>query len=350
MDNKQTEWVDSVIIEAVALSTRTVSSTLGGMFRHGSEDTLIAARLLVAAALQDTHPEADAFLSYGSPAVASKKDAPATARTPSSSRPEYPRPNGSVYFARKWGSSWDVEVLRTARASSQFVLLTGPPGTGKTALVEAAFGVDLLTVVISGETSVDELVGSFIPDGTGGYVWLDGPLLVAVKEGRPILFDEILLADPKVLSVIYPLMDGRKTLIVSENPSIGVVHAKEGFYLVGAGNPNVPGARMSAALTSRFPVEVEVTTDYDLARQLGVDASMVTLASALNSRASGVSPSISWSPQMRELLAFQELVSVWDKQFALNNFLRKVPRADYDVVRPLISQAFPTLQLSPAKI
>jgi hypothetical protein len=43
----------------------------------------------------------------------------------------------------------DVEALRTLRAEGVPSLLAGPPGTGKTSLVEAAFP-DLITVVGDG--------------------------------------------------------------------------------------------------------------------------------------------------------------------------------------------------------
>lgn len=51
----------------------------------------------------------------------------------------YARPNGDLYYGRKWGDNTDVEVLRKAREAGAYVMLYGVPGTGKTALVEGAF-------------------------------------------------------------------------------------------------------------------------------------------------------------------------------------------------------------------
>lgn len=265
-------------------------------------------------------------------------------------RPVYERPNGDVYYGRDWGGYWDVEVLKSARTIHQFPLLQGPPGTGKTAMAESAFGEELLTIVINAETTTGELVGSFIPDGEGGYMWADGPLLTAVKEGRPILLDEILLGDPKMLSVLYPLMDGRDFLSVSENPKIGIVPAKKGFFAIGTGNPNVPGAKMSEALSSRFPLHVEVTTDYDLLKTLGADDSVIAFSETLSTRASGTNPTISWAPQFREILDFMKIEKQWGKLFAVRNLMRMCPRRDLDEVRTVARTVWADLEVKPARI
>jgi nitric oxide reductase NorQ protein len=62
------------------------------------------------------------------------------------------RPGGQVYRPRVLAGLADVEALRTLRAEGVPSLLSGPPGTGKTSLVEAAFP-DLITVVGDGDTT-----------------------------------------------------------------------------------------------------------------------------------------------------------------------------------------------------
>jgi MoxR-like ATPase len=173
----------------------------------------------------------------------------------------YERPNGEKYYARSWGDHSDIEVLRKAREKSQYVLLYGNPGTGKTAAVEAAFPEELYTILGSGDTEVSDLVGSYVQPPSGSFEWVDGTLVRAAEEGKVLLIDEIGLIDPKVLSVVYGLMDGRKELAVTANPERGVVKAKEGFYVIAATNPNAPGVRLSEALLSRFTIQAEMITD-----------------------------------------------------------------------------------------
>ena len=130
------------------------------------------------------------------------------------------------------------------------VLLYGPPGTGKTAMVEAAFP-DLLTVAGTGDTVVDDFVGSLIPNPDGGYDYVYGPLVVAMREGRPLLIDDATLIPPRVLAVLYPVMDGRGviTLPAYRNEHVDAV---DGFYVIAGHNPGVHGAVLTEALASRF--------------------------------------------------------------------------------------------------
>lgn len=258
----------------------------------------------------------------------------------------YTRPNGEKYFARKWGEHMDVSVLRKARDLGQYVLFYGAPGCGKTALVEASFGEDLYTVLGSGDTEVADLVGSYVDTGSG-FRWEDGPLLKAAMEGKPLLIDEVGLIDPKVMSIVYGLMDGRKEYTVTANPERGTVKAVNGFYVVGATNPNAPGVRLSEALLSRFTIQVEMTTDWSLAKKLGVPAMIVTAAQNLAKKVT--TGEAMWAPQFRELLAFRDLEKSFGTQFAVANLMASAPEMDRPLVAEVLQRVLGEAVL-PAKI
>ena len=259
----------------------------------------------------------------------------------------YERPNGDLYYGRKWGDNVDVEVLRKAREANQFVMLYGVPGTGKTAMVEAAFPEELYTILGSGDTEVSDLVGGYVQTPSGGFEWVDGVLTRSAEEGKVLLIDEIGLIDPKVLSVVYGLMDGRKELVVTANPERGTVKAKEGFYVVSATNPNVAGVRLSEALLSRFSVQVEMTTDWGLAKKLGVPQSAVVASQNLSKKVEN--GETSWSPQMRELLAFRDLSKLFGTKWAVQNLLASAPEIDRPVASDVFTRVFGEAIL-PAKI
>ena len=258
----------------------------------------------------------------------------------------YTRPNGEKYHARKWGEHDDVMVLRKARMDQQFILLYGAPGCGKTALVEAAYE-QLYTIMGTGDTELADFIGGYVQTPTGGFMWEDGPLVKAAEQGVPLLIDEVGLIDPKVLSGVYGLMDGRKELTITANPERGTIKAKDGFYVIAATNPNAPGVRLSEALLSRFIVQTEMTTDWSLAKKLGASTQIVTVAQNINRRqAAG---ECGWCPQMRELLACRDISKSFGTKFAIANLIACAPELDRPVVADVLTRVYGE-ECRPAKI
>jgi len=249
------------------------------------------------------------------------------------------RPNGEVYHPRTLAGATDIDVLRRLRDKRIPVLLYGPPGTGKTAMVEAAFP-DLLTVAGTGDTCVEDFLGNFIPlPDSGGYEFVYGPLVVAMREGRALLIDDATLIPPKVLAVLYPAMDGRRVIHIPGYRNERV-EAVDGFYTIAGHNPGVHGAILTEALASRFDVHIEVTSDWDLARRLGVPDAAVTAAEALN--ASLTAGNLSWAPQLRELLGFLRVHKSLGPSAAIANLAGRAPEDDRPDVIAALKKAFNT--------
>jgi hypothetical protein len=270
----------------------------------------------------------------------------------------YLRPNGEKYFGRVWGGHSDVMALRKSRemtaktfsgegGSAMFALIYGAPGCGKTAMVEAAFGEEVVTLMGTGDTEVADLIGGYVQTPSGGFDWVDGGLVDAAINGKVYFIDEVGLIDPKVLSLAYGLMDGRRELVITANPERGTIKAHPNFYVVAATNPNAPGVRLSEALLSRFTVQVEMTTDWGLAKKLGVPAPLVTASQNLAKKQ--VANEVSWSPQMRELIAFRDIATTFGNAFALSNLLAGAPEIDRPVVSDVLTRAYGE-ECKPAKI
>jgi hypothetical protein len=231
-------------------------------------------------------------------------------------------------------------------SSAMYTLLYGAPGCGKTALIEAAFN-DVYTLMGTGDTEVADMVGGYVQTPSGGFEWIDGDLVKCAEEGGVYFIDEIGLIDPKVLSIVYGLMDGRRELTVTANPERSTIKAHPDFFVVAATNPNAPGVRLSEALLSRFTVQAEMTTDWSLARKLGVPSNMVTVGQKLSQKqGEGLT---SWAPQMRELLAFRDIATVFGTEFAISNIIASAPEMDRAIVVDLVSRAFGA-EAKPAKI
>ncbi|MEU1606062.1 AAA family ATPase [Micromonospora matsumotoense] len=246
------------------------------------------------------------------------------------------RPNGELYFPRRLAGASDVDVLQRLRDKRIPVLLYGPPGTGKTALIEAAYP-DLLTVAGTGDTVVEDFLGNFIPLPDGGFEFVYGPLVTAMRQGRALLVDDATLIPPKVLAVLYPAMDGRRVITIPSYRNERV-DAADGFYVIAGHNPGVHGAILTEALASRFDVHIEVTTDFDLARHLGVPLPAVETAILLNSDlAAG---RISWAPQLRELLGFTRVSKTLGRAAAVANLAGRAPAEDREHVLAALRQRF----------
>ncbi|MGP4115017.1 AAA family ATPase [Streptomyces sp. 4N509B] len=245
------------------------------------------------------------------------------------------RPNGLLYHPRALASLPDVEALRRLRDAGIPALLYGPPGTGKTSVIEAAFP-DLITVAGDGDTTVGDLVGEYTQDEGGGYRFVYGPLVAAMQEGRALLLDDATLISPKVLAALYPAMDGRRQIQVKAHKG-ETITAADGFYVIAGHNPGVHGAILTEALASRFSVQIQVGTDYDLATALKINKAAVRIARHLATRQQA--GEVGWAPQLRELIAFQKIADVLGAEATFANLVGVAPLEDRDTVAEVVTKA-----------
>jgi hypothetical protein len=160
-----------------------------------------------------------------------------------------------------------------------------------------------------------------------------------MRQGRPLLVDDATLIPPKVLSVLYPAMDGRNVIHIPAHRN-ETVQATDGFYVIAGHNPGVHGAVLTDALASRFDVHIEVPTDWDLARRLGVPAPAIAAAVALNGDlAAG---HVTWAPQLRELLGFTRVRKTLGLPAAVANLAGRAPEDDRPHVTTVLATHFNT--------
>ena len=137
------------------------------------------------------------------------------------------------------------------------ILLEGPAATGKTSLIESirvrqGNQTTLYRVINSDSTSIQDYVGTFVPCGNGKFEKLNGPLKTAMEEGGFFLSDEFNLADPSVLNMLLPLLEGRR--VVYDPVSGDTIKAHDNFRFFATQNSALYAdrKRLSVSLRSRF--------------------------------------------------------------------------------------------------
>jgi nitric oxide reductase NorQ protein len=341
----------------VAKITEEATARLGYAVSAGAVDT--ACKKLLSDGVIEKLPLGAAAYGFTSaspaPATPMTLPAPPPAATAAPAAPAPPawkprditRPNGENYRTRKLAGLdlEDVDALQKFRAAGIPVMLHGRPGTGKTAVIEAAFS-DVLTINGDDDTSTEDFIGGFtrIPregdEDDAVDAWMDGPLVTAMEEGRPLFVDDCTVIPAKVMAVVYPVMDGRGVITAKGRPrKLGrMVTAKEGFYIIAAHNPGTIGAVLSDALSSRFLVQIEVGTDLNLAKDLGVTQNVRRVATNLTTQY--LSEVVTWKPEMRELRGFMMVAEVIGEEGAAANLIGVAPHRDKDAVAEMVQSVF----------
>ena len=143
------------------------------------------------------------------------------------------------------------------------VILFGPSGIGKTYAGMNIGNVEAgaFRLVCTEDMTNMEVTGSFMPDGKGGFNWLNGSALKAwegngVNGGR-LIVDEIDKASGDVYATLLAMLDSPESASW-EHPSTGRVHKpKTGFSAIMTTNVENMG-ELPTALTDRFPIKIRI--------------------------------------------------------------------------------------------
>jgi MoxR-like ATPase len=194
------------------------------------------------------------------------------------------------------GRRREVELVVAALLADRHVVIEGPPGTGKSTLLRTVaheLGVGFEFVEGNAELTPARLVGHFDParvlaDGYDPDVFVDGPLVLALREGSLLYVEEINRVPEETLNVLITVMSEGELHV----PRLGRITAAEGFRLVSAMNPfdAIGTARISGAVDDRV---CRLAVGY----QTVVDEIAITERSG---RASGLDPA--WVAQVVELV------------------------------------------------
>lgn len=132
-------------------------------------------------------------------------------------------------------------------------LLYGPPGTGKSYAAQSG-AVTVYNLTITPDTAAAELRGHYHPRG-GEFVWQDGPIVRAMREGARLVLNEVNHAGGDVLSFLLAALDNPASCRICL-PSGETVRPAPGFHVVGTMNGEPED--LLPALKDRFAAHVEI--------------------------------------------------------------------------------------------
>lgn len=142
----------------------------------------------------------------------------------------------------------DQTVFEDAKALFQLnknILLKGPTGSGKPSLPKRynVMKLPMHQVNCSVDLDTESLLGFKTihtnEEGHQEIVFIDGPVIKAMKEGHILYIDEINMAKPETLPILNGVLDYRRQLT---NPYTGeVIKAAPGFNVIAAINEGYVG-------------------------------------------------------------------------------------------------------------
>lgn len=213
--------------------------------------------------------------------------------------------NADLYLSRAGIGGYDTDVetvgawLAAPRNIVGGVFLQGEPGTGKTAMAQAACthadrAFTMLTA--TPDDTKDSLRVRFVGEGKGedGTAFVKASLVRAARDGLVVIVDEFMLYVDGVKPLFYPLLDGSHWFPEANIDGTDMAIHPE-FRVIVTANPMVRGASLPEPIASRFAgTTLTVETSAPMLRDLNIDDAIVAAWEALGT--AGL-----WRPQIREM-------------------------------------------------
>jgi len=254
-----------------------------------------------------------------------------------------------------WGNHVDVDAIIKSKLFHP-IYITGPTGNGKSTMVEqicAKRKTPLIRVNLNSTDDEDKLIASkTLVDGN--VVIEDGPIVIAMRKGIPVLIDEIDAGSANLLMCLQGVLEGKPLYIKAKNE---IVHPKAGFNVIATANTKGKGSDdgryigtniLNEAFLERFAIVFE--QEYPSAKiESKIVINLMTSLNALD--AEFASTLVKWADAIRrtfedggvdETITTRRLVHIV-KNFAIYRDKRKAVQLAINRFDPHTKEAFLSL-------
>lgn len=173
------------------------------------------------------------------------------------------------YDTYKLDDNLDVNLAGFSTGALYSMVFIGASGTGKSTaarVIPARCGIPYVSVNFSVNIEESDLFGSMVPNTKKvnpedpEFVWTDGIVTKAVRNGYCVVLEELNFARPGVLGKLNSLLDENRQI---DLPTGEIVRANKNFRIIATCNIAYEGTnRFNKALINRFD-DVTVFTDLD---------------------------------------------------------------------------------------
>lgn len=147
----------------------------------------------------------------------------------------------------------EYKLIEKIIESKQFfpVFITGPSGNGKSSMVEQACARlkrGYIRVQITKETDEDQLIGTkTLEDGNIKIV--EGPVLIAMRQGAVLLLDEISIGQPDSIMALQSILEGKPYYFKLKDE---IIHPAPGFNIIATDNTKGRGSENGKYIGTKF--------------------------------------------------------------------------------------------------
>ena len=244
------------------------------------------------------------------------------------------------YIPRKLGCGFtDMELIskmyetRYKNKNPRFPLLIGDTGSGKTVLLSTFAGkkkIPYMRLNLNGATTPEDLVGQFIQNSEGKFIWVDGWLTMFMRHGGLLVLDEINMCNADILSILHSVTDTEKRLVLAQKDG-EVIHAHNEFWVAATMNPDYEGTKpLNTALRDRF-IEISIPYCVKVERKLGIDKKFMEVVEKLRQSEAIIRP-----VSTRDLINYKDDIVDFGTETANFFFINRFDTAEQKVVAEIL--------------